>query len=53
MPGILAKTGHNTSIKESLRISGCNCPQKVRQNLTLRRLPEVKCNFNQRLFSAS
>ena len=53
MPGILAKTGHNPAIKESLRISGCNCPQKVRRDPTLRRLPKVKCNFNQRLFSAS
>ena len=53
MPRIMAKTGHNPAIKESLRISGCNCPQKVQRNPTLRRLPEVKCNFNQRLFSAS
>ena len=53
MPRIMAKTGHNPAIKESLRISGCNCPQKVWQNPSLCGLPEVKCNFNQRLFSAS
>ena len=53
MPRIMAKTGHNPAIKESLHISGCNCPQKVRRNPTLRGLPKVKCNFNQRLFSTS
>ena len=53
MPRIMAKTGHNTSIKESVHISGCNCPQKVWQNPTLRRLSEIKCNFNQGLISAS
>ena len=53
MPRIMAKTGHNPAIKESLRISGCNCPQKVRQNPSLCGLPEVKCDFNQRLISAS
>ena len=26
MPRILAKTGHNMSIKESICIPGCNCP---------------------------
>ena len=53
MPRIMAKTGHNLAIKESLCLSVCNCPQKVRQNPSLCGLPEVKCNFNQRLFSAS
>ena len=28
MPRIMAKTGHNLAIKESLCISGCNCLQK-------------------------
>ena len=53
MPRIMAKTGHNPAIKESLRISGCNCPQKVWRNQSLCGLPEVKCKFNQGLISAS
>ena len=53
MPRILAKTGYYPPIQESIRISGCNSPQKVRRNQTLRRLPKTKCNFNQGLFSAS
>ena len=27
MPRIMAKTGNNLAIKESLCISGCNCPE--------------------------
>ena len=53
MSRIMVKTGHNPAIKESLCISGRNCPKKVWQNVTLHGLPEIKCDFNQGLISTS